>query len=335
MRSIFFSYLMVAFIALICACSSGDKVKIGFLLPNLSDDRFPKDRDYFTAKVNELGGEVMVKDAKNNDQEQIQQANELIAQGAKVLVIIVVNKNSAAVIVRNAHAKGVKVIAYERIISNCDLDYFISFNNITVGELMATYAKKIKTKGKYMVLCGDKSDQNAIWVKQGQHNIIDPFVNNENIKVVYETYIEDWSGDNAYFEVKRFLNLSCNDVPDVILSAYDGMSTGALKALDEINVTPYPIITGQNAELQACKNIVKGKQTMTIYKPIKIEAQKAAELAMKCAKNEKIVLDKTLYNGAVQVPSILIEPISVDVNNMKSTIIADGFLKETDVYGGN
>lgn len=331
MRKIILLSLIIGLVVVVNSCSSGDKIKIGMLLPNMVDDRFPKDRDFFTAKAKELGGEVLAMDAQNNDQLQITQAQELINQGVKVLVIIVVNKNTAAVIVRNAHAKNVKVIAYERIISNCELDYYVSFDNIKVGELMASYTRKIKPEGKYLLLGGDKGDQNAIWVRQGMHNIIDPFVNSEKIKLVYDTYLEDWAGDNAYFELKKYLSLT-SDVPDVILSAYDGLSTGAIRALDELKVSSWPSLTGQNAELQACKNIIKGKQTMTIYKPIKLEAEKTAELAIKCARNEKITTERTLYNGQVQVPSILIDPISVDASNMKSTVIADGFLKETDVY---
>jgi D-xylose transport system substrate-binding protein len=220
------------------------------------------------------------------------------------------------------------------MIFNCDLDYYVSFDNVKVGELMANFAIKLKPKGNYMLLSGDKADKNAIWVRQGHRKIIDPLVKSGDIKIVYDMYIEDWSSDNAYHEMKTYLNLSCVNVPDVILSAYDGISTGALKALDENHVTALPVITGQNAELDACRNILNGRQSMTIYKPLKTEAEQAAILAVKCAKNESVEkTGKTSYNGAIEVPSLLIEPICVTASNMKSTIIADGFLKEAEVYG--
>jgi D-xylose transport system substrate-binding protein len=300
------------------------------------DDRFPKDRDYFVAKAKQLDGEVLVADGNNDDKLQMKQAEEFIGQGVKVLVLVPVNLNTAAAIVRLAHENSIKVIAYERIIANCDLDYYISFDNVKVGELMASYATKLKPEGNYMVLSGDKGDKNAIWVRQGMRNIIDPLVKSGKIKIVYDVYIEDWAPENAYQVMKKYLNLSCVDLPDAILSAYDGMSTGAIKALDENNVTLFPIITGQNAELEACRNILNGRQSMTVYKPIKTEAEQAAILAMKCAKNESIEkTGKTSFNGAIEVPAILIEPISVNVSNMKGTIIADGFLKESEVYGNH
>jgi D-xylose transport system substrate-binding protein len=315
------------------SCSSGNSVKIGYLLPNLIEDRFAKERDYFTAKVKELGGDVLFAEGQDNDNLQIQQAEEFINQGVKVIVIASVNKVTAAAIVRYAHGKHIKVIAYERIISNCDLDYFVSFDNIKVGELMASYAVKLKPEGNYVLFGGDKADQNAIWVKQGQRNIINPLVKSGKIKVVYDTFIEDWSHANAYYEMKQYLNLSGN-VPDVVLSSYDGMSTGVLQALDENNVTALPILTGQNAEVQACQNVVNRRQSMTVYKPLKLEAETAAGLAMKIAKGEKIDFgSKTINNGLIEVTSLLIDPISVDASNMKSTVIADGFLKESEVYG--
>jgi D-xylose transport system substrate-binding protein len=331
--SIFKSLLLLTTLLnfILTSCSTDNKPKIGFLLPNMVDERTTKDRDYFIAKIKELGGEPMVVEAQYSDQLQIAQAQELISKGVKVLVVMCVNKNTAAAIVRNAHAKNIKVIAYERIISNCELDYYLSFDNIKVGELMASFAMKLKPEGKYMLLCGDKGDQNAIWVKEGQQKIISPSVNSGKIKIVYDSYVEDWSGDNAGHEFKKYLNLT-NDVPDVILSSYDGMSTGVIKVLED-NAIGYPLITGQNAELEACKNIIKGKQSMTVYKSLKVEAEKAAEIAMKCARNETISVQKTVSNGTTNVPSILIDPVSIDVTNMKSTIIADGFLKEQDVYG--
>lgn len=328
----------VSFLTIVCSvilllnsCSLGNSVKIGFLLPTLSQDRFPKERDYFTAKVKSLGGEVLFANAEFNDELQIQQADELMNQGAKILVLCAVNKVKGAIIVRNAHKRNVKVIAYERIISNCDLDYFVSFDNVKVGELMAKYAVNQKPQGSYVLLGGDKSDQNAIWVKQGQLNVLEPYVREGKIKITYNTYVEDWSPDNARFELKKYLNLG-GETPDAVLASYDGMSRECISVFQENN-SKIPIITGQNGELQACHNIVNGKQSMTVYKPLKLEAETAADLAIKCLKGEKANLGgQTVNNGLVEVPSLLITPISVDASNMKSTIIADGFFKESEVY---
>jgi len=317
------------------SCSKQQSIKVGLLIPNIVDDRFPKDRDNFIAAVKKLGGEVIAKECNNDDKIQIQQALDLINNdGVKVLAVISVNKNTAATIVREAHKKNVKVIAYDRIISNCELDYFVSFNNVKVGELMALGALKQKPGGNFILLGGDKSDQNAIWVRQGMLNIVNPLVKSGKVKIVYDCYIEDWSWENAYYEMRQFLNLS-SMVPDAIVSAYDGLSTGAIMALDEnhVSVSDFPAISGQNAELEACQNIVKGKQTMTVYKPLSLLAQQVAVIAMQCANGKTVETPKdNIFNGAVQVPAFLIEPISVDATNIKSTIISDGFWKESEVY---
>jgi D-xylose transport system substrate-binding protein len=324
-------FQVIALMVILNACTGESSFKIGLMLPNTVQDRFPKEREYFITKVKSLGGEVLAVDGQYNDALQIQQADELIAKGVKVLVVVANNKITAAAIVRSAHKSNIKVIAYERIIDNCDLDYFISFDNVKVGELMANYALKVKPNGKYMFLEGDKTDQNAVWVKQGHHNVLDPLLKSGQITSVYDCFVEDWSFDNANQTLKNYINLS-GETPDVIISAYDGMTSGAIKAFEEYKL-PLPISTGQNAEIEACQNIVKGRQSMTVYKPLKQEAEQAAILAVKIAKNEKIEqTSKTSPNGFKDVPSIFIDPISVDASNMKSTVIADGFLKESEVY---
>lgn len=327
-------YLYVIIVSLgfmLTSCSS-NKVKIGLMLP-VENERWIKDRDIILAKAKLLDVEVIVTNANLSASLEIEQTQQLIDQGVDVLLVIAVNKNTGAAIVRIAHENNVKVIAYDRFIQNCDLDYFVSFDNVKVGTLMAQYATKYVPEGKYYLLGGDKSDQNAVWMKQGWAGIIDPYIKSGKIKVVYDTYIEDWARDNAYHAIDQYLELSSNDVPDVILSAYDGLSYGAIDALNANNALKYPLITGQDAELKACQNIVNGTQAMTIYKPLKILADRAVELAIQCAKNQDIKLtDNTLYNGQKDVPSFLIDPISLDKTNMKSTVVADGFLKEEDIY---
>ena len=315
------------------SCNSGNGIKIGMILPNLVEDRFPKDRDYFCAKVKELGGEVIVVDGQYNDQLQITQAEDLISQGVKVLVVICINKTTAAAIIRYAHAKNVKVIAYERIISNCDLDYFVSFDNVKVGELMAGYMVQRKPEGKYVLLGGDKGDQNAIWVKQGQLNVLQPYVKSGKIKIVYNSFLESWAREEAEHELKTYLNLANDGIPDVILSSADGISFGVISAFKEFNLMGKILLTGQDAAVDMCRYIVRYGNSMTVYKPIKQEAEQAAILAMKCAKREAVSVTQTINNGYVEVPAILIQPISVDKENMKNTVIADHFVTEASIYG--
>ena len=322
-RIVIFAIVSILF----ASCANKSSMKIGLLLPNLVDDRFPQDKEFFIKKAHELGAEVIFANANFDANLQINQAEDMLKNGAKVLVMCPVNKNTAATVVREAHEYGAKVIAYERIISNCDLDFYITYNSVKVGELMADYALKKCPHGNWVLLAGDKSDNNAILVRNGWENIINGAVKENKIQIQFQTYVEDWSGDEAYMIMNKFLNLSGTN-PDVVLSAYDGMSSGVIKALDEHDVTG-TIVTGQNAESQALRNILKQKQSMTVYKPFKIQAEQAAILAVQIIQNQKIAaFTQTMFNGFTDVPSILLEPISVDINNIQTTVIADGFFKE-------
>lgn len=315
------------------SCQNSNKVKIGFLFPNLVSGRYQKEKVYFSEKIQQLGGEVSIANADYNDQLQIQQAKELIDKGVKVLVVNSLNLNTAAAIVRYAHDNGAKVIAYDRLIKNCDLDYFLTFDNEKVGTLMGDYITRLKPSGNYILLNGDKADQNAVWVRNGIMKALNPFLGKKSIKVKYDIYVEDWSGDNARNDIQKYLDLSNNMAPDAIISSYDGMTTGVVDLLKEYSLAGKVLITGQDAELAACQNIVKGYQTMTVYKSVKQLAYKAAELAVKIANNNKITdATRTVNNGQIEVPTIYLDPVAVDKNNLKSTVIADGFQSESEVY---
>jgi len=333
MRVLGSKIILILLIISIVACQKQPQVKIGFLLPNLVSDRFQKEKVYFSEKIKELGGEALVTSADYDDHVQIRQARELIDQGAKVLVVNPLNLNTAAAIIRDAHDQNVPVIAYDRLIRNCDLDYFLTFDNEKVGKLMTNYVTKIKPDGKYVLLGGDKADQNAVWVRKGQLDALAPFLSSGKIKIVYDIFVEDWSGDNARNDMKKYLELSGN-LPDVILSSYDGMSTGVIDLFKENKISPGKIlITGQDAELAACRNIEKGYQVMTIYKSVRSLAYKAAELAIKLSHNERITeVTTTISNGEKAVPTIFLDPVTVDKNNLKSIIIADGFHSESEIY---
>src|ERR1035437_9189677 len=328
------SILFCIIILLLLSCGKQDKVKIGFLFPNMVSDRYQKEKVYFSQRLQELGGEALVKDANYDDKVQINQAKELINSGAKVLVVNCLNLNTEAAIIRDAHDKNVKVIAYDRLIRNCDLDYYLSFDNEKVGNLMVDYVTKIRPNGNYVLLCGDKGDQNAVFVKKGQLDALTSSLSAKKINISYNVFVEDWSGDNARIAMKKFLDLS-GEIPDVVLSSYDGMSTGVINLFKEYNIQPGQVLmTGQDAELAACRNIVQGYQTMTIYKSVKTLAYKPAEIAIKISNNEKIAeATSKVWNGQVDVPAILLDPATVDINSLKTTVIADGFHTESEIYG--
>jgi D-xylose transport system substrate-binding protein len=316
------------------SCKKHADLKIGFMFPYTTGSRMAIETKYFKARAAELNCEVLVTDAKSDEQLQRTQAQELIQNGIDALVIMAVNSNTAAEIVRDAHNSGIKVIAYDRIINNCDLDFYISHNNYNVGKYMAEYALRLKPEGNYFMLGGDKSDRNAIFVKTGQLDAIKNNVQSGKIKIVFDVFIEEWSTENAYFVVKNYLKLSSNTLPDVILSSYDGLSYGSNRAFEELGLDYSKIvITGQDAEPQALRNIIAGKQTMTIFKPLKILAENAVEIAVKLVKHQKIDNTTTINNNKMDVPTILFDPIVVDKSNIKETVVKEGLVKESDLYG--
>ena len=328
----FRSLFLFVFIITIISCQQNQKPKVGFLLANLVADRYQKEKVYFTEHLAEIGGEALIESANYDDKLQIQQAKDLIAKGVKVLVVNPVNLYTAAAIVRAAHDKGIKVIAYDRLICNSDLDYYLTFDNEKVGKLMTEYAIKKVPEGKYLIFGGDKSDLNAGFVKNGVIKILDKYSSTGKIKINFDIFVEDWSGENAKHELKRYLDLS-GEIPDVILSSYDGMSSGIIEALKEYHLEGKVLVTGQDAELGACRNIVKGDQAMTVYKPIKKLAFTAAEISMKIIKSQPLSEATSIVNnGSKDVFSILLDPIAVDKDNLRTTVIADGLLSASDIF---
>jgi len=281
-----------------------------------------------------MGGEVLFYDANDDDQKQIEQGHEAMAQGIDVLVIFPVNLATAAAIIREANDRHIKTIAYESLIQNCKLDYFISADNGKGGTLMADYMTKLVPQGNYVLLGGDKADRNAVLIKTGQEKVIFPLVNEGKIKVIYNIYA-DWTAEEGYEETKRVLNLS-GIVPDVIMSSNDGLATGVIQALKEYNLAGKVPVTGLDAELSACKRVAEGTQIITVFKSFKKQAYSAAEMAMQIATHKKIEnINNEIFNGLVKVPTYLIDPVIVDKNNLRDVIVKGGVYSEKDVFGTN
>jgi len=307
------------------------KILIGLSMDTLQEERWQRDRDLFVAKAKELGAEVEVQSANSDDAKQIAQAESLISQGVDVLVVIPHDAEATAAIVEKAHAAGVKVIAYDRLIKNSDVDLYVSFDNERVGQMQAEAIVKLVPKGKYVYIGGSETDNNAHLFKKGAFDVLQPYIERGDIELVYDQWTKDWNPAVAMANMENALTANNNQI-DAVVAANDGTAGGVIQALAAQGLAGKIPVSGQDAELAACQRIVEGTQTMTVYKPIKLLAEKAAELAVAMAKGEQIQTDRTVHNGKIDVPSILLDPISVDKTNIDQTVIADGFHSREDVY---
>jgi len=307
------------------------KIKIGFSLDTLQEERWQKDRDLFKAAAEALGATVDVQSANSDDAKQIAQAENLISQGVDVLVVVPHNAEATAAIVEKAHEAGIKVLAYDRLIRNSDLDLYVSFDNERVGEMQATAITNLVSKGKFVYIGGSETDNNAHLFKKGAFNILQPLIDKGDIEIVYDQFTKDWNPANALANMENALTANNNQI-DAVIAANDGTAGGVIQALAAQGLAGKIPVSGQDAELAAVQRIVEGTQTMTVYKPIKALAEKAAELAVKLAKGEDLGADQFVNNGKIDVPSVLLDPISVDKSNLDDTVIADGFHSREDVY---
>jgi D-xylose transport system substrate-binding protein len=249
-----------------------------------------------------------------------------------LLVVVPHNGKIDATIVNEAHKNGVKVIAYDRIINDCGLDLYVSFDNEKVGELQAQYILDNAPIGNYILIGGSPTDFNAKLIRDGQLKILQPSIDSGKIKIVSDQWTVDWQPIEALKHTENALTKNNNDIVAIVASN-DGTAGGAIQALEEQKLAGKVFVSGQDADLAACQRIVAGTQTMTVYKPIKLLAETAAKAAMAMIQNKPIVnANQKVNNGKIDVPSILLTPISVDQFNLAETVIKDGYQKADDVY---
>lgn len=308
---------------------------VGLSMDTLKEERWQVDRDLFLEKAKALGVDVLVQSANSDDSVQLTQVQSLITQGVDALVIIPHNGEAMAKAVELAHAAGVPVLSYDRLITGCDLDLYITFDNVRVGELQAQFlAERIPESGKMKLvrIYGSKTDNNAVLFKEGQDKVLKPLIEAGKVEVVFEDWAADWKPENA----KKIMNAAITkNGPgiDAVLASNDGTAGGAVQALTEEGLAGKVLVTGQDGDLAACQRIVQGTQTMTVYKPIKVLASRAAEAAVRLAKGQSVIARSGIENGRGEVPSLLLEITAVTRDNLRETIVADGFRSEADVYG--
>jgi len=303
--------------------------KIGLLLDSYVTDRWYIDQKLFTDKVKELGGEVQIEVAYGEPAEQVRLGKKMIADGCKVLAIIAVDAAQAAEIVVEAKKAKVPVLSYDRLIDSNDIAVYISYNNEKVGELQAQYVLSKAPQGKFLLLNGPVTDNNATLFRNGQLKVLKKSIDDGKIKIVGDLIMADWGEIGALMKVDEFMS-SAKEAPDAIIAANDALANGTIDALKP-ELKGKVLVTGQDADLNSMRNIIAGYQSMTIYKPIKPLAQLGGEVAMKLAKGTKIEGTTKLKFGKIEVPSILLDPVVVDKTNYKETVVKDGHVQLSEL----
>ena len=311
---------------------TGGGKKIALLLPESKTARYEsRDRPLFTAAIKAACADcqIIYSNADQDAAKQQQQAEAALTQGANVLVLDPVDGKAAAAVVNNAKSQGVPVVAYDRFIAGAD--YYVSFDNETVGKLQGETLVDIlkkdgKTSGNLVMINGSPTDPNAADFKKGAHGVLD----GSGFKVVAEYDTPDWSPDKA----QQWMESQITAVKSGLVGVYaanDGTAGGAITALKGGGVTPLPPVTGQDAELAGNDPLDAGDQAMTIYKPIKPEAEAAAKAALALANKQKPESTKDVDG----VPSTILDPIAVVKANVKDTVVKDGVFKIEELCAGS
>ena len=301
-----------------------NKLRIGFSIEDTKGERWQTDLDSFEVRVKQLGAEVISRDAGGDDDRQLQQIQDMIKAGIKVLVLMPRDTTKASRMVDAAKSANVKVISYDRLVQNSDVDLYVSFDRHEIGWMQAEYLVKHAPKGNYVLIEGASRDDGAKTLHEAQMNVLQPYIDRGDIKVIADTYTKDWLASEAYLFMLKAIDSSHSNIA-AVLAANDGLAVGAIQALREHNLGGKVLVSGQDADLAAVICIAQGVQSMTVYKPITNEAAVAAEEGVRLARGEKTRANRTINNGKADVPAILLKPVVVTRDNIKTTVVQDGF----------
>lgn len=310
------------------------KIKIGFAMATVREERWQRDRDAFEAHCAKMNVDCEITVADNNSDRQANDVDNLLTRGVDVLVIAPQEATQAASMVDKAKAQGVPVISYDRLINSDKIDLYISHQVPVIGRKIAEYALEKVPKGKYVMVYGASTDNNAHIMKKEQLAVLQPAIDRGDITIVADQFITDWKNDLALNFAENILTRENDDVQAFVVSN-DGMAGGVISALAKKGLAGKVLVTGQDAGLEALQNIAEGKQSMTVYKPIIPLASSAVEAAMKLAKGEALTTTQfknEALKPAKEVPAILLEVTAVDKTNLMDTVIKDGYAKFEDVY---
>ncbi len=310
---------------------SNSDITIGFSIHGLDMSRWKREKAMAEEFAQKKGFNLLVMDAQKDPEKQVKQCENLIYQGVKALVIIPEDDKAAGKIAEIAKENKVPLIAYDRLIRNAHVPYYINFNQVKVGELQAEILTKKYPKGNYIQIKGSPTDNNTSYFTEGNAKVLEKFVKNKQIKIISSEYVPGWYRNEAYKIMKNELKKT-KDIQAVLVQN-DDMGRAVIQALEEDNLAGKIGVSGQDADLDSIKYILQGKQTMTVYKPLRTMNNIAFNFALDIAKGKKPETNGFSDNGFMKVPTYFIDVVAVTKDNIDSTVIKDGFYTKEEVYG--
>lgn len=338
-RAFMLGSALLIFIVLSVGCSSTDKDKpsvkngritIGFSMATLQEERWQRDMEFLVAKAKTKGADVIVQNANNSSDDQIKQVKYLLEQNIDILLIVPQDSERSAEAVELAKKKGVKVICYDRLIKNANADFYVSFDNIKVGEYMASLMVSKVPSGNYIVINGAKTDYNSYMYNKGYKNILNKYIYDKSINIVDEIWANDWRPEDAFKCVEKVLQ--GGKKVDAVLAANDSLAGAAIEALSEQQLAGKVLVAGHDADISGCQRVAEGTQMMTVYKPIDQLAEKAVDVALGLLKNNYYACNTFISDGENDIPYAKVDPIVVTKDNLVDTVINDGFHRLEEVY---
>lgn len=317
--------LFIIVTTLVTSCNTTSKGTIGYLNPASFRERFVIEAEYAIDKLNDLGYETILMHAEDDGELQLQQGYELLDKGVEAIIIACVNGNTIAPLIRDAKSKGVKIIAYNRLINNSDYDLFITGNNKHNAELFCETALSHKPEGNYVVLAGDRFDRNGIELKLHIDSILKPHVESGKINILYQSYIEDWNRERAVYEFQKVVDAYGTDI-DAVVACSDPLGLAVNDVMRKYGKVGEVVTMGQDATLEMVRAIYNDEAHMTIYHPHTILGNKIAELVdeMLNGKNIRQLANAKTFNGLTEIATVQINSLPLTKDNIMEILIETG-----------
>jgi len=353
MSAVMLIVLVVSLVACAPKAATGGKIKVGLSFSDYATERWPVEAAQMTQLLQKKGYEVIVQEADHDVKLQSDQIDNMVSQGVKGLIVIAEDGDAAVTPVNKAVAAGVKVIAYDRLIKTDKISAYLSFDNVEVGRNEADGVVKALglDKGnptwtaenpvKMVLSGGSPTDNNAVLVRQGQMEVLQPYIDKGVIKVVADQWVENWDAAKAEAMMENILTAQQNKI-DAVVASNDGTALGELQALAAQGLAGKVPISGQDATADGCNSIVKGQQTVTVFKDTRLLAPKAVDMIDALIKGQEITGLQSFalatltgnkdLKGNIQAAFLAVVQVTKD--NVFDVVVKSGFQSYDDVYRG-